>query len=140
MRYFICNFSAHFLVTVVLVAITLLFFGRNRARKTKHGFMFLAPLAMSILTVVYVVVLLGPRMMDIKNLALGKYQTHVGYVDSIAPMNNYVVIDGEKYLINPKADMPELGEYVKIKYLDYSGCIMEMEAGPQPVYEEVISE
>ena len=73
MRYFICNFSAHFLVTVVLVAITLLFFGRNRARKTKHGFMFLAPLAMSILTVVYVVVLLGPRMMDIKNLALNPY-------------------------------------------------------------------
>ncbi len=128
MRYFILNLLAHLLVMIILMIITVVFYERNRKRKTKHGFMFFAPVLFAVITIVYAVMLPAPRLLDVKNVASGKYSSESGIVESIGWFKNTVTIDGVTYCINPRAPMPAIGERVKIKHTSYSRFIMEMEA------------
>lgn len=137
MKYFIFYLIIHILVMLVFIIITILFSERNRKRKTKHGFMFFAPVFFAILTIAYAIVFTLPVLMDIKNVSSGKYQSYSGYVEEIGQTKMCVVIDGTKYKINPMAPMPEIGEYVKIKYAGSSKMIMEMEAAQDTTFELV---
>lgn len=137
MKYFIFCLIIHILVMLVFIIITLLFSERNRKRKTKHGFMFFAPVFFAVVTIAYAIVFTLPVLMDIKNVSSGKYQSYSGYVEEIGQTKMCVVIDGTKYKINPMAPMPEIGEYVKIKYAGSSKMIMEMEAAQDTTFELV---
>ena len=66
MKYFIFYLIIHILVMLVFIIITILFSERNRKRKTKHGFMFFAPVFFAILTIAYAIVFTLPVLMDIK--------------------------------------------------------------------------
>lgn len=137
MKYFIFYLIIHVLVVLVFIIITLLFSERNRKRKTKHGFMFFAPVFFAAITIIYAIVFALPVLMDIKNVSSGKYQSYSGYVEEIGQTKMCVTIDGTKYKINPMAPMPEIGEYVKIKYAGSSKMIMEMEAAQDTTFELV---
>ncbi len=137
MKYFIFCLLMHLLVMFVFIVVTILFSERNRKRKTKHGFMFFAPVFFAAITIAYAIIFAMPVLMDIKNVSSGKYQSYTGYVEEIGQAKTCVTIDGTKYKINPTAPMPEIGEYVKIRYAGSSKMIMEMEAAQETTYELV---
>ena len=135
MKYFIFCLAMHLLVMILFIVVTLVFSERNRKRKTKHGFMFFAPLFFAIITIAYALLFAAPMILDVKNVSGGKYQSYSGYVESVGDMKTCITIDGIEYKINPMAPMPDEGEYVKIKYTGYSRMIMEMEADQEPTFE-----
>ena len=137
MKYFVFYLAIHILVMLIFIFVTILFSERNRKNKTKHGFMFFAPVVFAAITIVYTAVFTMPVLLDVKNVSSGKYQSYSGYVDDIGSANTCITIDGVKYKINPRAPMPEVGEYVKIRYVGYSKLIMEMEAAQDTTYELV---
>ncbi|MCR5804745.1 MAG: hypothetical protein K6G47_10825 [Clostridia bacterium] len=137
MKYFIFCLILHILVMLVFIVVTLLFSERNRKRKTKHGFMFFAPVFFAVITIAYAIIFAMPVLMDIKNVSSGKYQSYTGYVEEIGQTKTCVTIDGTKFMINPTAPMPEIGEYVKIRYAGSSKLIMEMEAAQDTTFELV---
>ena len=129
MRYFIVNLLMHVVVFVVLVLFTVFFVERNRKRKTKHPFAYFIPCAFAFLAVVEMFVLCGPRLLDVNNIIQDRYMNYTGVLESVSFCHNSIKVDDETFYINPKADIPEIGSYIKVKYTDKAKYVMEMSAG-----------
>ena len=120
------NLAAHAVIFIVFVILMLVFLRRNNKRKVKHGFMYLAPVFFAIVSVVYMVFLTGPRILDIRNITEDIYQFTSGKIESIGYFNNTIQVEGKTFYINPLADIPEEGTSIRIKHTNYGNYVVEM--------------
>ena len=135
MKYFLFNLLCHLLMFVVFTIITLIFYDRNRKRKTKHGFMYFAPLIFSMIAVAYAIMLPLPRILDMKSVLGNKYLSYTGTVESVGALKNTITVDDQTFFINPFSTMPEEGENIRIKYTGYSRYVMSLEASETADYD-----
>lgn len=126
MKYFCVNLACHVLVFVLLVGLMCFFLWRNRRRKTKHGFVYLTPLLLSILAVADMVLFTAPRLLDIRNITSDSYQFTTGKIESVGRLNNTITIDGQRFYINPLAELPPIGTEIRIKHTDNAKYVWEM--------------
>lgn len=126
MKYFYANLAAHTVVFIVFVILTVVFLNRNNKRKVKHGFMFLAPVFFATISILYMVFLTGPRILDVRNMTEDMYQFTSGKIETIGYFNNTIQIEGKTFYINPLADIPEEGTSVRIKHTSYGNYVVEM--------------
>ena len=132
MKYFIANLSAHAVVTLILVALIVVFANRNKRGKTKHKITYFAPFIFCVLAALYLGFFTAPRLMDIMDVINEKYYSYTGYIEEISPVNNYIVIDGTTYYINPMRELPSEGDYVRVRYTPYCHYAIEV-AGAESV-------
>ena len=140
MKYFVINLIVHVLVFIALTVMMLVFASRNKRRKTRHGIVFFAPCLFAILAVADMLFFAGPRILDIRNVAADNYSIHSGALESVSSLGNVVVIGGETFYINPKAEIPTIGSDIKVKYTDNAKYIMEMSANQPVTVEETFEE
>lgn len=126
MKYFLANLSVHVIVTVVLLAFVIFFSNRNKRGLTKFAPMYFLPLVLSALAVLYAVHYTAPRLLDISAVSSENFYSYTGELESVSLFNNSLVVDGEKYYINPLRDIPEEGTIVKIRYSRYGRYAVEV--------------
>lgn len=126
MKYFLANLSIHVGVILLLVIMLVLFANRNKRGQTKHALMYFMPFVISILTLLYIVKYTAPRFLDLADVISENYYSYTGFVEEISSLNNYIVIDGQTYYINPLRDLPEEGSYVRVRYTTYSHYAIEV--------------
>lgn len=126
MKYFIANLGAHSLVVLFLVFLMVLFTNRNHKHKTKHTLAFFLPLLIGGAIIYDMVFVTAPRYLDLSAVINENYYSHTGTVDKIGYFNNYIVIDGKTYYINPLRDLPSEGTYVRVKYAGHSLYAIEV--------------
>lgn len=126
MKYFIANLSVQLLITLFLILLIVVFSNRNRRGQTSHGFIFFMPLFLSILTVLHLLYFTAPRLLDIASVRSQNYYSYTGVLEETSLMNNYLIVDGEQYYINPLRDLPPSGTTVKIRYTQYSHYAIEV--------------
>ena len=126
MKYFIANLSVHLVVTLLLIILIVVFTNRNKRGSTKHTFTYFLPFILSAVAVVYMVIYTAPRLLDLTDVTNQNYYSYTGFVEEIAPLNNYIVIDGTTYYINPLRDLPIEGSYVRVRYTTYSKYAIEV--------------
>lgn len=126
MKYFYVNLAAHVLIFVVLVVLMVIFYNRNAKRKTTRGFLYLAPVVLAILAVLYMIFLAGPRILDIRNMTSETYQFETGKIEKIGFLNNTISVEGKTFYINPLAKIPEEGTIVRVKYTEYANYVCEL--------------
>lgn len=136
MKYFYVNLACHVFVFCVLVVSMLIFLKRNSERKTKHGFVYLLPLVISLFAVLDMVFLAGPRLVDIQNMTTDSYQFTTGKVESVGFFNNTIVVDGKTFYINPLSDIPPEGSQIRIKHTDYAHYVVELSEASQAAIED----
>ncbi len=140
MKYFIANLIVHLIVTVVLFIITVVSTNRNKKRETKHALTYFLPFAVSIAMFFYVFTITGPRLLDLTDVVRQNYYSYTGEIDEISPTNNYLVVDGVKYYINPLRNIPSEGQTVRIRYTRYSKYSISVEVIEEVDISETISE
>jgi len=64
----------------------------------------------------------------LSDVARQNYYSYTGVIEEISVLNNYLVVDGQKYYINPLRDLPEEGAHVKIRYTRYSNYVISVES------------
>ncbi|HAW16069.1 MAG TPA: hypothetical protein DCW41_05125 [Clostridiales bacterium] len=126
MKYFLANLGLHLLVNFILTLIVIIGSNRNNRGQTKHSLTYFVPFMVSILTVLYMVKITGPRLLDLTDVAGQNYYSYTGTIEEKSAFKNYLIVDGEKYFINPLRDLPEEGSYVKIRYTRYSKYVIEV--------------
>ena len=126
MRYFFVNLAVHLIVTAVFVVLTCIFAGRNRKKKTKHILSFFFPIAFALVAIVDIAKYTAPRLMDINSMINSNYYNKSGSVESIGPLKNYFVIDGQYYYINPLYNDLKEGDKVRIEHTPYSLFTVEI--------------
>lgn len=126
MKYFLANLSIHIVITLIMIILVVVFYNRNKRGQTKHTITFFAPFIICIITVLYLVTYTAPRMLDITDVTSQNYYSYTGFVEEISPVNNYIVIDGTTYYINPLRDLPVEGSYVRVRYTTYSHYAIEV--------------
>jgi len=128
MKYYIVNLAFHVIITMILFVVTVISSNRNRKRKTAHTLTYFLPVVASITIAVYVFKITGPRLLDLSDVARQNYYSYTGVIEEISVLNNYLVVDGQKYYINPLRDLPEEGAHVKIRYTRYSNYVISVES------------
>ncbi len=128
MRYFVVNLVCHVVIFAILVVVMLFFLGRNRQRKTKHVITYFLPCILAILAVMDMFFICAPRLIDIPNAAADRCLVYSGRLNGVSFCGNTISVDDETFYINPKAELPENGDYIKIKYTENSRYVMEMTA------------
>ena len=116
MKYFIANLAVHTLVTLVFVIFSVFFSNRNKKGKTKHPVSYFLPLVFCAFAVTYTVIFTAPRLLDIAAVKSDNYYSYTGTLEDVSLFNNALVVDGERYYINPLRDIPEEGANVKVRY------------------------
>ena len=127
MKYYLLNLAVHVAITIVLIAVTLFLFDRNRKRRTKYPVTYFAASVMAVVTVVYMFCFSGPRMLDLSDVATQDYYSYTGTIDDISIFNNAIEMDGEIYYINPLRKLPEEGTKVRIRYTRYSRYVISVD-------------
>lgn len=136
MKYFIANLSVHIIVVIALVVIIIIASNRNKRGETKHSLTYFLPLMLSILAVCYMFYFVGPRLLDITDVANDNYYLYTGYVEEISPVNNYIVVDGVTYYINPMRELPAEGSYVKVRCTSNSNYAIEVSDAEELVVDD----
>ena len=126
MKYFIANLSVHFVVTLLFIILVVIFANRNKRGQTKHSFTYFLPFLFSICTVVYLWFYTAPRLLDLTDVTSQNYYSYTGFVEEVSPVNNYIIVDGTTFYINPLRDLPETGSYVRVRYTTYSHYAIEV--------------
>ena len=126
MRYFIANLAVHTIVALVLVIFSVFFSNRNRKGKTKHPVAYFLPLVFCALAVLYTVFFTAPRLLDIAAVKSDNYYSYTGTLEDVSVFNTSLVVDGERYYINPLRDIPEEGANVKVRYTRYGHYVVEV--------------
>lgn len=140
MKYFIANLGIHVLLTVVLIVIIIVFSNRNRVKKTKYVLAYFVPTIAAVITVLYVFLITGPRLLDLSDVATQNYYSYTGVIDEISVFNNSLVIDGHVYYINPLRELPEAGSKVRIRYTRYCSYVISVESMEEVDVTGVINE
>ena len=140
MKYFIANLIVHLIVTVVLFIITVVSTNRNRKRETKHTLTYFLPFVVSVAMFFYVFIITGPRLLDLSDVVRQNYYSYTGEIEAVSSANNYLVVDGVKYYINPLRNIPSEGQTVRIRYTRYSKYSISVEVIEEVDISETISE
>ena len=127
MKYYLLNLAVHVAITIVLIAVTLFLFDRNRKHRTKYPVTYFAASVMAVVTVVYMFCFSGPRMLDLSDVVTQDYYSYTGTIDDISIFNNAFEMDGEIYYINPLRKLPEEGTKVRIRYTRYSRYVISVD-------------
>lgn len=127
MRYFIANLGAHLLMLFFLITLIIIFSKRNSARKNKFAFSFLLPTIFAVITITYVFLIVGPRLLDITDVINGTYQSYTGTLEKKSFFNNYVEVDGIRFYHNPLHEIPDVGESVRVLYTHNSDFTVSVE-------------
>ena len=125
MRYYIANLAFHFVITAVFVVLTCIFAARNRKHKTKHIVTYFFPIAFAIIALVDIIVYTAPRMLDINGVVNNNYFYNTGTIEKIGFLNNYFVIDGDYYYLNPMRNTLHEGDTVRVKHTQYSSYTVD---------------
>lgn len=120
MRYFLVNLAIHCVLLGVLILMACLTARRNKRHKTKSVFFYFLPLIFAILAILDLALITGPRMMDISSIASRSYYYDTGKVTNVSFLNNYFVVDGKCYFMNPLRLKVKAGDTVRIKHTHYS--------------------
>ena len=118
----------HVVIFAIIVVVMIFFLGRNGQHKTKHAVSYFIPCLLAMLAVADMIVVCAPRLIDIPNVISDRCLVYSGKFQSVSFCGNIIYVDGEKFYINPKADLPDIGDYIKIRYTENSRYIMEMTA------------
>ncbi|MCQ2515626.1 MAG: hypothetical protein MJ094_02025 [Saccharofermentans sp.] len=140
MKYYIVNLIAHLIVTVILFIVIVVGTNRNKKRETKHVLTYFLPLIASALMAFYLITITGPRLLDLTDVVRQNYYSYTGVIDEVSPANNYLVVDGVRYYINPLRYIPEVGQTVRIKYTQYSKYSVSVEVMDEIDITESINE
>ena len=117
MYYFFANLAIHAFVCLLLVVVMVIFSNRNFKRKTKYVVSYFIPVVMLILIGVDVARYLAPRLLDVSNVVGNVTYYYTGEIESVSQLNNYFVVDGTTYFINPLKDEElEVGKRVRVRY------------------------
>ncbi|MCQ2533393.1 MAG: hypothetical protein MJ172_02350 [Clostridia bacterium] len=127
MRYFIANLMAHLCVILVLIVLIIIFSKRNQKRKNKYAFSYLLPTIFAIITVAYIGLIVGPRLLDITDVIDGTYQSYTGTLEKKSFFNNFVEVDGIRFYHNPLHEIPEIGQPVRVLYTHNSDFTVSVE-------------
>lgn len=120
MRYFLVNLAIHCVLLGVLIMLACITAKRNKKHKTKSVFFYFLPLVFAILAILDLALITGPRMMDISSIASKSYYYDTGKVTSVSFLNNYFIVDGKCYFMNPLRLKVKAGDTVRIKHTHYS--------------------
>ena len=104
MKYYLANLGVHIAVNLILTLIVIVSSDRNKRGQTKHALTYFLPFVVSIVTVLYMINFTAPRLLDLTDVTGQNYYSYTGTLEEISSMNNYFIIDGEKYYINPLRD------------------------------------
>jgi hypothetical protein len=126
MKYFIANLSVHTIVALIFIVLCVIFANRNKSGKTKHPIAYFLPIVFCALAVVYTVFYTGPRLLDIAAVKSDNYFSYTGTLEDVSVFNNSLVVDGERYYINPLRNIPEEGANVKVRYTKYGHYVVEV--------------
>ena len=126
MNYFIANISCHALVCILLIVLMVIITNRTFKRKTKHVLTYFMPVVLLILIGFDITHYLAPRMLDLNNVLSNITYTQTGRIEEISQFNNYFVVNGEKYFINPMRGEFEIGALVRVKYTPQSNYAMSL--------------
>lgn len=140
MKYFLANLGVHIAINLILTLIVIRSSDRNRKGQTKHTLTYFLPFIMSIVTVLYMINFTAPRLLDLTDVTGQNYYSYTGTLEEISSMNNYFIIDGQKYYINPLRDIPEVGSLVKIRYTRYGKYVIEVTQSEEVNISDSINE
>ena len=126
MKYFLANLGIHTLILVMLIVVLVITFNRNKHHKVKHSLTYFLPVVISAIIVWDLVKFTAPRYMDLSSIISQNYYSYTGVIDEIGYFNNYIVIDGVTYYINPLREIPKPGTQVKVKYSSNSHYAIEV--------------
>ena len=98
MRYFLVNLAIHSVILGALIMMVLITASRNKKRKTKSVVFYFLPLAFAVLAIVDLVMITGPRLMDISNIASRSYYYDTGVITEVSFMKNYFIVDGKSVI------------------------------------------
>jgi hypothetical protein len=126
MKYFIANLVVHSLVTLILVILSVTFSNRNKKGKTRNPVAYFLPIVFCALAVVYTVLFTAPRLLDIAAVKSDNYYSYTGTLEDVSVFNNALVVDGDRYYINPLRNIPEEGSNVKVRYTRYGHYVVEV--------------
>lgn len=135
MKYFFVNLACHFIVFIGLVVMMCFTLRRNNKRQTKHGFVYLVPLVLSILAILDMIFFTAPRLLDIKNITSDSYQFVTGKLEKVGSFKNTITVDGQSFYINPLAEKPDIGTTIRIKHTDNAKYVLEMSEASQTANE-----
>lgn len=125
MNYFMTNLAAHVLIFSALIVVICIFADKVRKHKAKNIVLFFLPVALTIIVIVYGCLIVVPRMFDIRNVAANNYSSAAGTVEKVAPLKNYITVDGVTYYRNPAKECPEKGDVITFKYAEASHFMPE---------------
>ncbi|MBQ4271903.1 MAG: hypothetical protein II718_08760 [Clostridiales bacterium] len=140
MKYYLANLGVHIAINLILTLIVIRSSDRNRKGQTKHTLTYFMPFIMSIVTVLYMINFTAPRLLDLTDVTGQNYYSYTGTLEEISSMNNYFIIDGQKYYINPLRDIPEVGSLVKIRYTRYGKYVIEVTRSEEVNISDSINE
>jgi len=127
MKYYIANLIVHLIITLVLFIVVVVGTNRNKKRETKHTLTYFLPCIASIAMFFYVFMITGPRLLDLSDVVSQNYYSYTGVIEEVSSANNYLIVDGVRYYINPLRDIPEEGQTVRIRYTRYSKYSISVE-------------
>ena len=135
MNYFFANLAIHALFCTILIIVMVIFTDRNFKRKTRYAVTYFIPVVMLIIIGFDVIRYLAPRLLDVSNVVGNVTYIHTGEIESVSQFNNYFVVDGETYFINPLKDELEVGRTVRVKYTPTSHYAMSVSYNLDPKEE-----
>ena len=127
MKYYIANLGAQFFIVLVLLILIVIFSNRNRKRKTRSPVFYFIPTGIALIIALFVFNIMAPRLLDLSDVATQNYYSYTGVIEEVAPLNNYLTVDGTKYYINPLRELPEVGTNVRIRYTRHSNYVISVE-------------
>lgn len=140
MKYFIANLSVHTIVALVFVILCVVFANRNRRGKTRHPVTYFLPIVFCALAVLYTIFFTAPRLLDIAAVKSDNYYSYTGTLEEVSVFNNFLVVDGKRYYINPLRTIPEEGTNVKVRYTKYGHYVVEVVAAEEMDVDSSINE
>ncbi|MBR2522948.1 MAG: hypothetical protein IKE53_00745 [Clostridiales bacterium] len=126
MNYFFANLAAHGVACLILIVLLIIFTNRNFKRKTKYAVSYFIPVLLLIAFGVIVIRYMAPRIFDINNVIGDVTYSYTGRVESVSELNNYFVVDGVTYFIDPRRGDLEVGRIVKVRYTPSSNYAMSV--------------
>lgn len=140
MKYYIANLVVHLIITLFLFIVIVISTNRNKKGETKHSLTYFVPFLASVFIFIYVVSITGPRLLDLTDVVRQNYYSYTGVIEEVSSVNNYLVVDGIRYYINPLRSIPEKGQTVRIRYTRYSKYSISVEVVDEVDISETITE
>lgn len=125
MRYYIANLAFHIVIAACFVVLTCIFAARNRKHKTKYIVSYFFPIVFALAALVDIIVYTAPRLLDINGVVNNNYFYNTGTIEEISFLNNYFVIDGKYYYLNPMRNTLHEGDTVRVKHTQYSSYTVD---------------